>query len=298
MKQYIELVNKVINEGKVKENRTGINTRSLFGESLKFNLSDGFPICTTRKTFFRGAVIEFIWMVSRGDCNIKYLLENNVKFWSHWPYEKYLNSDKNDTIYSLNIFQDLILSSDEFSANWGSIGNGYGIKFRNYNGFDQVQNLIDSLKKDPLSRRNVLNLFDPNDHFDYNKCLLPPCHHETIWNSDGEYLNCAFTMRSNDVICGLPINICFYALFTHVIAHLTNLKPGVLLYNGIDVHIYENHIENYLEYVSQNEPKPLPTLVLDKVRLNNINTIEPDMFYLKDYEYHTIPKDIKFEVAI
>lgn len=290
MINYLNLVRKVLLEGDLKNNRTGIQTSSIFCEQLKFNMDNGFPIVTTRKTFFRGAVIEFIWMVSRGDTNIKFLLENNVGFWSHWPYKYFVeNNTKNMT---LKEFELEILNNEQFSKKWGDIGKGYGRQFRNWNGnFDQVSNLIEKLKKDPLDRKLVVPLFNPSEVID--QCLLAPCHYSTTWNSDGVNLNLNFNMRSSDLMCGLPINICFYALFLHVIAKLTNLKPNLLVYRGEDIHIYENHFENAIELVKRT-PYELPTLEINPL-LNNINNICIDDFKLTNYK-HGNP--LVFEVAV
>lgn len=252
-KKYIKLAKKVISQGTITHDRTGTGTYSLFGERVKYNLQKGFPLLTSKKVYFKGIVHELIWFL-RGDTNIKYLKDHNVRIWDEWADEE------------------------------GNLGPVYGKQWRNWGGVDQVSQVIESLKSNPSSRRHIVNAWNVGEIKDM---ALPPCHMMfQFYVRKGEFLDCQLYQRSADLFLGVPFNIASYALLTHIIAHLTNLKPGKLIHVMGDVHVYSNHTEQMLLQIQRYEmgKRPLPT-----IKLSEFSSIE-DFTYshveLIDYNPH------------
>ena len=357
--QYLDLLTDIYNVGVLSNNRTGINTRKIWGAQIHVDLlHEGFPLLTTKKMHWKSVVHELLWMI-KGDTNIQYLLKNGVTFWTEWPMKHY-----NDAATELKVmpvltqkeFEQKIINDDEFAKTWGSIGQyGYGgmwrhfpfytqeDKFKSSTGVigcsaehwtfgevDQLVKVIDELKNNPDSRRIIITAWHPYHSNNREDALLPACHNyiqfgteELTWHerleiarekdsrnenmyykySDEDFdrtgipkyrLNCYFNMRSNDVPLGLPYNIAFYALFTHLMAHCLNMIPSQLVYSGADVHIYENQQEGITEQLTRT-PGKLPKLVLKPECPTNLFDIKFDHIDIVDYNPQA---HIKMPVAV
>lgn len=262
MKQYLEILRDVLENGQDADNRTGIYARKVFGRQMRFDLSKGFPLVTTKKTFFRGIVHELIWLLS-GNTNIKYLQDNNVHIWDEW-------ADEN-----------------------GNLGPVYGHQWRNFNsqGYDQIRDIIERIKKNPQDRRIIVSAWNPAQ---IEQMALPPCHcfFQFDVTPDGK-LNCMLYQRSCDMFLGVPFNIASYSLLTMMIAQVCGLEPGEFVHTLGNAHIYSNHFEQVKLQLTR-EPLPLP-----KVRINpevkDIDDFKFEDFELIDYQSHPA---IKGEVAV
>lgn len=255
MRQYLDLLQRILDEGVQKGDRTGTGTISIFGHQMRFNLADGFPLVTTKKVHLKSIIYELLWLIA-GDTNIKYLHDHNVTIWDEWA-----NSD-------------------------GDLGPVYGAQWRNWNneGIDQIQQVIDSIKNNPNSRRHIVTAWNPSvlpdEHekdFAKNvaegKAALPPCHAFFQFYVIKGRLSCQMYQRSADVFLGVPFNIASYSLLTMMMAQVCNLEAGDFIHTFGDVHIYNNHIEQVKLQLSR-EPRPLPTM-----RLN------PEVKSLYDFKY-------------
>ncbi|AOZ61954.1 thymidylate synthase [Bacillus phage QCM8] len=275
--QYLELAAKILKEGNYKGDRTGTGTRSIFGAQMRFDLSKGFPMLTTKKLPFRVIAEELLWFIS-GSTNMKDLLDKNVHIWDDDAYRWYKELGRP---LPKKEFFDCI---KECGFDLGAI---YGAQWRNWNneGIDQLKDIIEQVKKDPDSRRMLMIAFNPSV---LGKVALPPCHYAfQLYVADGK-LSGMFTMRSNDLFLGLPFNIASYALLIHIIAKMTGLAVGELVYSCGDVHIYNNHVEQ-IELQMTREPKPLPTLQVKAVH-KNIEDYTIDDFELIGYDPHPVIK--------
>lgn len=281
--QYLDLCRYILKEGRRKEDRTGTGTVSIFGYQMRFDLQEGFPLLTTKRIPFRLIVSELLWFL-KGDTNLRYLLQNNNHIWDEWGFQKWVESEEYDgpdmTDFGLRsqkdeefkqmyekqlaIYQEKVLNDDAFAQRFGDLGNVYGKQWRSWEGadgevYDQIQYIIDEIKRNPDSRRLLCNAWSASE---LKNQQLPPCHYAfQFYVADGK-LSCMFNMRSNDVFLGLPFNIASYALLTHLIAHECGLEVGELIYTGADVHIYSNHIEQ-VEKQLLREPRELPRLKLN-----------------------------------
>ena len=214
MKQYLDLMQKVLNEGQKKSDRTGTGTLSIFGHQMEFDLSNGFPLVTTKKVHLKSIVHELIWFL-QGSTNISYLKENGVSIWDEWADEK------------------------------GDLGPVYGAQWRSWpdgnNGtIDQIQNLIQGIKTNPDSRRHIVSAWNPAL---VDEMALPPCHSLFQFYVANEELSCQLYQRSADIFLGVPFNIASYALLTHMVAHVCNLKAGKFVHTFGDAHLYLNHLD-------------------------------------------------------
>jgi thymidylate synthase len=322
--KYINLLSEIYNVGIRSNNRTGINTRKIWGTQMHINLQEGFPLLTTKKMHWKSVVHELLWMI-KGDTNIQYLLKNGVTFWTEWPYQKYLNACGAEECNDQKAFEQRIINDDEFAKKWGSIGRyGYGGMWRHFPFYtqedefksstgviagsaehwtfgevDQLVKVIDELKNNPDSRRIIITAWHPYHSNNREDALLPACHNyiqfgtEEIENGKRR-LNCYFNMRSNDVPLGLPYNIAFYALFTHLMAHCLNMIPSQLVYSGADVHIYENQLEGIEEQLKRT-PGELPKLVLKPECPTNLFDIKFEHIDIVDYNPQS---HIKMPVAV
>ena len=255
MKQYLDLVNHVMENGILKEDRTGTGTKSVFGYQMRFNLEDGFPLITTKKLHLKSIIYELLWFLN-GDTNIKYLSENGVKIWDGW-------ADDN-----------------------GDLGPVYGSQWRNWNGdnIDQISNLIDMITNNPKSRRMIVSAWNPADIPVMVKSGLPPCH--TLFQfyvADGK-LSSQLYQRSADIFLGVPFNIASYSLFTHMIAHVCNLKVGDFIHTFGDAHIYTNHFDQVKLQLTR-EPKKLPELKINR-NVGSIFDFKFDDFEIFNYDPH------------
>ena len=274
MKQYLDLLRDIKENGTTKTDRTGTGTKSVFGRQLRFNLQDGFPATTTKRLFFRGVVHELLWFLA-GDSNIKYLVDNDVHIWTEWPFKAYLiatnqevpepNSD--DWNAKLAEFTQNIKTDDAFAKKYGYLGPVYGYQWRHWpdgqgGEIDQISEVIDTIKNSPDSRRMIVSAWNVADVKEMAKSGLPPCHSLfQFYVADGK-LSCQLYQRSADVFLGVPFNIASYALLTQMIAHVTGLEVGDFVHSFGDTHIYLNHLEQVDLQLSR-EPKALPKLKLN-----------------------------------
>ena len=271
MKQYIDLVKTVLETGTQKGDRTGTGTLSVFGYQMRFDLSVGFPMITTKKLHLKSIVHELLWFL-KGDTNIAYLNENGVKIWNEW-------ADEN-----------------------GDLGPVYGYQWRNWNSedIDQITELIATLKTNPNSRRMLVSAWNPSvlpdteksfsENVANGKVALPPCHaFFQFYVADGK-LSCQLYQRSADIFLGVPFNIASYALFTMMVAQVCDLQLGEFIHTFGDAHIYNNHIDQLNLQLSR-EPKPLPKMVLNP-EVKNIFDFKFDDFILQDYDPHPHIKGI------
>lgn len=258
MKQYLELLKFVKENGQFKENRTGINTYSYFGLQTRYPLNNGFPLLTTKKVNFNAVLHELLWFIS-GDTNIKYLVDNNVKIWNEWPYDSYKKSKhfKNETI---DEFINKIKNDKKFAKKWGNLGPVYGKQWRDFNGVDQLKKVIKSIKENPNSRRLIVSAWNPNQVDDM---LLPPCHSLFQFYVIDNKLSCQLYQRSADLFLGVPFNIASYSLLTMMIADECGLEYGEFIHTIGDAHIYENHLSQVETQLARN-PKTLPKLIIKK----------------------------------
>ncbi len=233
MKQYLDLLRHVKENGTIKGDRTGTGTRSCFGYQMRFDLSEGFPLLTTKRVHLRSIIHELLWFIA-GDTNIKYLNDNGVSIWNEW-------ADEN-----------------------GDLGHVYGYQWRSWptadgGTIDQIEALIDSLKNNPDSRRHIVSAWNVAD---IETMALPPCHTMfQFYVADGK-LSCQLYQRSADLFLGVPFNIASYALLTMMLAQVCGYELGEFVHTFGDVHIYNNHIEQVDEQLSRT-PKPLPTMALN-----------------------------------
>ena len=274
MKQYLDLVNHVLKSGNEKSDRTGTGTKSVFGYQMRFDLSEGFPMVTTKKLHLKSIVYELLWFL-KGDTNIKYLNENGVKIWDEW-------ADSN-----------------------GDLGPVYGFQWRNWNnnGIDQIVDVIESLKSNPNSRRMLVTAWNPgvlpntDKSFEENvangKAALPPCHAFFQFYVHNNKLSCQLYQRSADIFLGVPFNIASYALLTEMIAHVCGYESGDFIHTFGDAHIYNNHIDQ-LNLQSSRKVRELPTLKI-KRKVSDIFDFKFEDFEILNYNPHP---HIKGKVAV
>lgn len=279
MKQYLDLIRKVLNEGTKKEDRTGTGTISYFGYQMRFDLKDGFPLVTTKKVHLKSIIHELLWFI-HGDTNIKYLVDNGVSIWNDWPYKKYSESSefKGET---MDEFVEKIKTDDSFAKKWGDLGPVYGKQWRNFEGVDQLKNIIDEIRRNPDSRRLIVSSWNPKE---VPNMALPPCHSlYQFYVIDGK-LSLQLYQRSGDIFLGIPFNIASYALLLMMVAKVTGLEPGTFVHTIGDAHIYLNHIEQVNLQLSR-EPFPLPKMIIHR-DTNSIEDFKYEDFELVDYQCH------------
>jgi thymidylate synthase len=264
MKQYHELMRRVLSEGVKKEDRTGTGTLSVFGHQMRFNLSDGFPMVTTKKCHMKSIIHELLWFL-QGDSNVKYLKDNGVSIWNEW-------ADEN-----------------------GDLGPVYGVQWRSWKTHDgrtvdQIKNLVEMIKKNPDSRRLIVSAWNVSD---VDKMALPPCHTMFQFYVADNKLSCQLYQRSADIFLGVPFNIASYALLTHMVAQVCGLGVGDFVHTFGDAHLYLNHLEQTHLQLSR-EPFMLP-----QIKINNDVT---DIFSFKFEDFELINylshPHIKAQVAV
>jgi thymidylate synthase len=288
MKQYLDLCKKILEEGTKKEDRTGTGTISYFGYQMRFDLSEGFPLLTTKKVFLKGIIHELLWFIS-GSTNIKYLVDNNVKIWNDWPYAAYKKSEdfKNET---MDEFINKIKTDDEFAKKYGNLGPVYGKQWRNFGGVDQLSWLINEIKTNPTSRRLIISAWNAPEIKDM---ALPPCHcFMQFYVNDGK-LSCQLYQRSADMFLGVPFNIASYALFTMMIAQVCGLEYGVFVHTLGDAHIYNNLLDQVNLQLTR-EPRELPQMKINP-NVKSIYDFKYEDFELVNYNPH---KGIKGKVSV
>ena len=237
MKQYLDLIKTVLEKGTYKGDRTGTGTISYFGYQMRFDLSDGFPLVTTKKVHLKSIIHELLWFI-KGDTNIKYLVDNGVSIWNDWPYKTYKESDsyQNETMEE---FVEKIKNDQKFADKWGNLGPVYGKQWRNFDGVDQFMNIINEIKTNPNSRRLIVSSWNPKE---VPFMALPPCHSLYQFYVIDDKLCLQLYQRSGDIFLGIPFNIASYALLLMMVAKVTGLKPGTFVHTIGDAHIYSNHM--------------------------------------------------------
>ena len=279
MQQYLDLCRHVLEHGEKREDRTGTGTISTFGYQMRFDLTKGFPLLTTKKVFYRGIFEELLWFLS-GNTNIKPLVDKKVGIWNEWPYDKYSKSPdfKGET---LEEFIEKIRDDQEFADKYGNLGPVYGKQWRDFNGVDQISQLIDGIKNNPFSRRHLVVAYNPGEVKDM---ALPPCHSlfQFYVSADGKKLSCQLYQRSGDVFLGVPFNIASYSLLLAMVAQVCDLEPYEFIHTFGDVHIYLNHLDQINEQLSRT-PRPLPKLVLNK-EVKNIFDFKYEDIKIEDYD--------------
>ncbi|WP_025730554.1 thymidylate synthase [Atopobacter phocae] len=321
---YLDLGQRILKEGVNRSDRTGVGTRSLFGAQMRFDLSEGFPLLTTKRVPFRLIVSELLWFI-KGDTNIRYLLEHNNHIWDEWGFERWVKSEefeqidtqfKEDTLnvglnnrlnnasfndkytYYMSMYREKILEDQHFAKKFGELGPVYGKQWRHWRGvddegqitiIDQLSQLIDGIKNNPHSRRHIISAWNP---VEVNQMALPPCHtFVQFYVADGK-LSCQLYQRSGDFFLGVPFNIASYALLTHLIAKECQLEVGEFVHTIGDVHLYHNHFEQMEKQLSRS-PYTFPTLQLAEGK--QLFEYEPEDIQLIDYQYHP---GIKAPIAI
>ncbi|MBE6452838.1 MAG: thymidylate synthase [Alphaproteobacteria bacterium] len=253
MKQYLDILKDIMDNGQDANNRTGIYARKVFGRQMHFDLRKGFPLVTTKKVFLKGIIHELIWLLS-GNTNIKYLLDNNVHIWDEW-------ADKD-----------------------GNLGPVYGAQWRDFNGqgIDQIKDVIERIKTNPQDRRLIVTAWNPAQ---IEQMALPPCHafFQFDVTPDG-FLNCQLYQRSCDMFLGVPFNIASYSLLTMMIAQVTGLKAGEFVHTLGNAHIYSNHFEQVKTQLER-EPFPLPQMRINP-EVKDIFDFKYEDFELVDYQCH------------
>ena len=251
MKQYLDLLREVLDHGHVRDDRTGTGTRSLFGRQVRYDLSDGFPLLTTKKVHVRSVIYELLWFL-RGDTDVGWLQERKVRIWNEWATQA---------------------QCARFGRPAGDLGPIYGHQWRNFgatrkddgtyaaDGVDQIAQVVEQIRTNPNSRRLIVSGWHPAEA---DQVALPPCHtlFQFYVEPTAKRLSCQLYQRSADVFLGVPFNIASYALLTSMIAHVCGLSPGVFVHTFGDVHLYRNHVDQAQEQLARS-PGPLPTLVLD-----------------------------------
>ena len=290
MKQYHALLNEILDKGTDRLDRTSTGTRSIFGYQMRFDLTEGFPLLTTKKVHFKSVVHELLWFIS-GSTNIRPLVMNNVRIWNEWPYQRYMKS-KDYQNESLEEYIEKIKVDQTFADLFGNLGPVYGKQWRDFNGIDQLSQLIEGIKQNPFSRRHIISAWNPAE---LENMALPPCHMmmQFYVSSDRKRISCQLYQRSADVFLGVPFNIASYALFTHLIAQVCDLEAGEFVHTFGDAHIYNDHMEQVTLQLSR-EPLSLPKLKINPF-IKDIEAFCYEDIELMDYQSHPA---IKAKVSV
>lgn len=281
---YLNLLADILKNGVKKEDRTGTGTRSVFGRQIRFDLSKGFPLLTTKKVFLRGVIIELLWFL-KGEGNIKYLVRNGVHIWDDWPYRFYSLKNPKKKL-TMEEFIEKIKSDSSFAKKWGNLGPVYGVQWRRWKTpggkeIDQIKRVVEGIKANPSSRRLIVSAWNTADIEEMAKAGLPPCHTMFQFYSVKGKLSCQMYQRSADVFLGVPFNIASYALLTMMIAQVTGLKPGEFILTFGDVHIYNNHFKQVKEQLKR-KPKRFPKMKINP-KVKNIFGFKLEDFTLEGY---------------
>ena len=299
MLQYQNLLSDILKNGVIEKNeRTGTGTKKVYGRMLRFDLSCGFPLLTTKKMFTKGVIYELLWMIS-GNSNIRYLVQNGVNIWNEWPYQNYITKNKFEKKYPIygdkwlaekERFVEKIKNDLKFAKKWGDCGPFYGVQWRNFSGVDQLSWVINEIKKNPGSRRLIVNAWNAPL---IDKMALPPCHVMYQFNIAYGKLSCMMYQRSVDTFLGLPFNIASYALLTLMVAQVTEYKPGSLVMALADTHLYLNHIKQAKEQILR-KPYKLPQMKLNP-KVKSLFEFKFEDFELVNYKSHPA---IKAEISV
>lgn len=281
MKQYLDLIDYVLAHGESKMDRTKTGTISTFGYQMRFDMRQGFPLLTTKKVHFKSVLVELLWFL-KGDTNIKYLVDNNVRIWNEWPYKTY-QSHPDYQQETLDEFVEKIRNDATFAKKHGDLGPVYGKQWRDFNGVDQLYKVIQAIKDKPNSRRHIISAWNPAE---VDEMALPPCHTlmQFYVSEDNTKLSLQLYQRSADVFLGVPFNIASYALLLLIVADVCQLQPKEFVHSFGDVHIYNDH----LTQVTTQRSRTLKALASVKILKHhqNIDEYELEDFELLNYEPH------------
>ncbi|RYG73568.1 thymidylate synthase [Lentibacillus lipolyticus] len=311
---YLDLCNYILENGTKKTDRTNTGTYSVFGQQMRFDLSKGFPLLTTKKVPFRLVASELLWFI-KGDTNIRFLLQHNNNIWNEWAFKKWVESNdydgpdmtdfgnrsqqdptfREEYRQQMDRFKENILNNPSFAEKFGDLGNVYGKQWRAWKTsrnetIDQLKETVEAIRNNPDSRRHIVTAWNPED---IPTMALPPCH--TLFQfyvGDGK-LSCQLYQRSADIFIGVPFNVASYALLTHLIAHECGLQPGEFVHTLGDAHIYTNHVEQVKTQLGR-DIRPMPVLNINKDK-TSIFKFEMADFKLTDYHPHPT---IKAPIAV
>src|SRR3990167_11089956 len=291
--QYLNLLQDILDHGRWKvSHSTGVKLKSVFGRQIRFDLSQGFPLLTTKKVFSRGIIHELIWFLS-GSSNIKYLIDNNVHIWDEWAYKKYewAVSEKKAKSMTFEAFMERITTDAKFLKQWGNLGPVYGVQWRKWpvhhkRTVDQLGWAIEKIKKYPMKKHYVISAWNAGCIYEMSgshsaSMVIAPCHTMFHINITGDKLSLLLYQRSADLFLGVPFNIASYALLTMMLAQVTGYKPGDFVHVFGDAHIYENHIAQVKEQLKR-KPRPFPTLKLNPA-VKQIDNFKFEDFSVENY---------------
>lgn len=310
--QYLDLLKDVMKNGTWKiSHSTGVKLKSVFGRQIRFDLSQGFPLLTTKKVFSRGIIHELIWFLS-GSENIKYLVDNNVHIWDDWAYKRFLESQTQNSklkgqkfrpkadqplaekVKNMEEFMEKVKSDPKFAKEWGNLGKVYGVQWRKWptsegDTIDQLGWAIEKIKKYPQKKHYIVSAWNPEYIYEmsgsHSKSMaIAPCHTLYHINITGDKLSLQLYQRSADLFLGVPFNIASYALLTMMLAQVTGYKPGDFVHTFGDAHIYENHFDQVKEQISR-KPRPFPKMKLNP-KIKNIDDFKFEDFTLEGYDPH------------
>jgi len=294
--QYLDLLKDIMKNGRMKmSHSTGVKLKSVFGRMARFDLSQGFPLLTTKKVFFRGVVHELIWFLS-GSPNIKYLVDNDVHIWDDYPYKNYSLAMKAGKVPKMNFedFYQKLKTNKKFCEKWGDIGPVYGVQWRRWptgdgREIDQLGWAINKIKKYPQKKHYVISAWNAGSVYEMARdrsqsMAIAPCHTMFHINITGDKLSLLLYQRSCDMFLGVPFNIASYALLTMMIARVTDYQPGEFIHVYGDAHVYENHFDQVKEQLKR-KPRPFPTLKLDP-KVKSINDFRFEHIKLENYNPH------------
>ncbi|MGZ3420746.1 MAG: thymidylate synthase [Polyangiales bacterium] len=280
MRQYLDLIRRILDQGRPREDRTGTGTIGVFGHQMRFDLREGFPLVTTKKLHLKSIIHELLWFL-RGETHVGSLQASGVKIWDEWATAE---------------------QTARFGRKEGDLGPVYGHQWRNFgatknedgsyrnDGVDQIANVVAQIKKNPHSRRLIVSGWNPKEA---DEVALPPCHTLFQFYVQDGALSCQLYQRSADVFLGVPFNIASYALLTMMVAHVTDLHPGEFIHSFGDAHLYKNHLEQARLQLSR-EPRPLPRMILDP-NVKDLFGFRAESFTLEGYDPHP---HIKAEVSV
>jgi thymidylate synthase len=293
-KQYLDLLQDILDNGQWKiSHSTGVKLKSVFGRQIRFDLSKGFPLLTTKKTFWRGIVHELIWFLS-GSSSIKYLIDNDVHIWDDWAYKPYKELMDKGKIKNLSLkkFIAKAKANKSFMKKWSDIGPVYGVQWRHWPAeggrkIDQLKWAIDKIKEKPQKKHYVISAWNAGSIYEMaptraKSMVIAPCHTMFHINITGDRLSLLLYQRSSDMFLGVPFNIASYALLTLILAHITGYKPGHFVHTFGDAHIYENHFNQVKEQLKRT-PRKLPTVKINP-KVESIDKLKFDDFKLSNYD--------------